>query len=670
MRRQCTGWGLSFLVVSLLTTPALAEPQHVFLPPVSFESGLSLATCAIGDVTGDGKNDVVALGSIGSAKRVYVFAQDATGSLMPSTFYDIGGFVGVYESIGIGDLTGDGRADVVAVLGPGIAVLPQTATGTLGTPVPYTSTTRTLLRVADLNNDTRLDVVCLTGNDAVDVFYQSSAGTLAAAVSYPVGHGGADDLDTGDVNGDGRTDIIVMSGQGNLYDNMGALLQTSNGFSTPVYLRVDSNNADGLGVGDVTGDGRADVMIAVSFVRQFAVVPQSAAGTLGMPIFYDINSQSFAGIDVADVTRDGLADALIATQGSIHPYLQQPDGTLIAAPAEVGVTIAGRHGFATGDVNSDGRLDVATTGGSSGLNVLYGTAAEVSVELSDDPDRVLATLPTRITAVVRNQGPDEARDVVASFVLPTGLNASSFVPSQGECDYNAMCALGNIAAGTSATITFDATSDDEGVYETRVSVSAYNFDPVESNNVDSEETTVLPAADLAVGAAVGYEDDGTVAGSIIFVSNHGPDDAIGTTLRVTLSEGLVYAGSEVHGIAGELVGSCDVSGTEVVCPLGNLPKTDLFSTPKSPEISVTLRGSGHLEASVGSDTGDPDPTNNVSTLDFGEPGTAGGLGDPLLPPAGGGDSGGCGCHLVARRTSFWVWLAGALAALVAIRRRR
>jgi hypothetical protein len=131
------------------------------------------------------------------------------------------------------------------------------------------------------------------------------------------------------------------------------------------------------------------------------------------------------------------------------------------------------------------------------------------------------------------------------------------------------------------------------------------------------------------------------------VSNNGPDDAIGATLRVALSDGLAYAGSEIHGTGAEFVGTCDVSGTEIVCPLGDLPKTDLFSMPKSPDISVELRGAGHLEATVESQTGDPDPSNDASGLDFGTDG-AGGLGNPLLPPAV-SDSGGCGCRSAACR---------------------
>ena len=63
----------------------------------------------------------------------------------------------------------------------------------------------------------------------LDVFLQTETGGLAAPATYAVPHGGYDELDAGDIDGDGRTDVVVMSGQSSGVPNVSILLQTSAG---------------------------------------------------------------------------------------------------------------------------------------------------------------------------------------------------------------------------------------------------------------------------------------------------------------------------------------------------------------------------------------------------------------------------------------------------------
>ena len=90
---------------------------------------------AIGDVTGDGRPDVVMTTSYyfdpANDFRLWVFAQGSDGALAaPVSYATSATYTDRAESVAIGDITGDGRADVVLGLdGLGVQVFPQDASG-------------------------------------------------------------------------------------------------------------------------------------------------------------------------------------------------------------------------------------------------------------------------------------------------------------------------------------------------------------------------------------------------------------------------------------------------------------------------------------------------------------------------------------------------------------
>ena len=240
---------------------------------------------AIGDVTGDGIADIVLTTGYANTPadfELFVFAGKADGTLAAPVTYATAGTYGQRPAtVDIGDVNGDGRPDVVVGLsGLGIQVFAQAGDGTLGTPTLTTSIDSHKVAVLDTPAGTEVAGIGW-GTDTVTIFADTGAG-LSATATYPVQHGGWDDIEAGDVTGDGRPDIVVMSGQG-FVPNVSVLPALGDGTFGPVaeYSVGGNQLTQGIGVGDVTGDGRSDVVASYggnSPTGRLGVFAQSPAG--------------------------------------------------------------------------------------------------------------------------------------------------------------------------------------------------------------------------------------------------------------------------------------------------------------------------------------------------------------------------------------------------------
>jgi hypothetical protein len=164
-------------------------------------------------------------------------------------------------SVDIGDLNGDGRADLVVANNPGsVSVLTRNAANTGFDPAdvhPAAGSPRQV-RIADLNADGRLDFV-IVFSGGIGAYYQNAAtpgfttqNTLITDISAGVA--------TGDFNGDGRLDVVVGTSSGQiaiLYRN-----SANTGYETPVRIGVGPNTATGhpVATGDLNVDGRTDIV--------------------------------------------------------------------------------------------------------------------------------------------------------------------------------------------------------------------------------------------------------------------------------------------------------------------------------------------------------------------------------------------------------------------------
>ena len=128
-------------------------------------------------------------------------------------------------------------------------------------------------------------------------------------------------------------------------------------------------------------------------------------------------------------------------------------------------------------------------------------AADLSVSVAGSPDPVVAGASLVYSVTATNNGPSAATDVTLTDTLPTGVTLVSATSTQGNCDVTGItvtCALGTLEVNDISTATIVVKPTTTGVITNRAEVTGNVVDRVEENNVVSQDTEVLPGADLAL----------------------------------------------------------------------------------------------------------------------------------------------------------------------------
>ncbi|MFF9145002.1 FG-GAP repeat domain-containing protein [Streptomyces sp. NPDC014861] len=413
------------LVAGLCLAPAAqAAPD----PTVSFggatavplPSGSGKGTAvALGDLNGDGRADLVT--AVKGSNTLVAALGDGRGGFGPGVSFKLDS--GVFPTaVAVEDLNDDGRLDavvaaaltkrptrhgtegmgsVVELLGDGKGGFAPATSYFAPTPVnPSTDALfPTDITVADMNGDAKPDVLTSNSNgDNVSVWTNDGTGALGTANNYYVGGGRPTSysaaqlrpsgLKTGDVNGDGRLDVVTVNAG---TSDVSVLLGDGKGRLGPATRFADSVSLGrALALGDVSGDGKPDAVVAHTD-RTISVFLGDGGGAFGAPVTHPVGGRALEGVAITDVNTDAKPDLVTNNGPDNQPTVLLGDGTgTFRNASPVHDTQAGANGsYAVGDLDADGRPDLTAASTAAGV------AAQVLLNTSK-PNRTAQSMAVRV----------------------------------------------------------------------------------------------------------------------------------------------------------------------------------------------------------------------------------------------------------------------------------
>ncbi|MGQ0828457.1 MAG: LamG-like jellyroll fold domain-containing protein [Bacteroidota bacterium] len=335
------------------------------------------------DIDLDGRPDLVAahIYSYMSVNRNTV-----TASGGPITFGPPSGYYHPYSSnysdLAVADFDGDGKVDValnnyynsaasIVVYRNTSSVAAVSFASLLEFP-GNTSVMITDIAATDLDKDGKPDIIVSYANNTVSYYRNiSSTGNINFSSKTDILIGGTSVINTiatGDLDGDGKTDVALACGTGN---NITYLRNTSSPGSisfAPYTSTTVSAATEGLAIGDIDTDGKMDLVTGSGTTNIAVIKNNSISGTISMlsPSYVSTTlSITVTDVSLSDIDGDNKADIAVGYTSGSQVSLFKNNSTasiIIAAPNHftLAASQVNPSNISVGDLNGDSKPDLLT----------------------------------------------------------------------------------------------------------------------------------------------------------------------------------------------------------------------------------------------------------------------------------------------------------------------
>ncbi len=413
----------------------LGNGNGTFQAVVTYNSGGSPESVAVADVNGDGKPDLVVASQCYTCSpirgQVSVLLGNGDGAFKSAVSYKSGGYP--CTSVVVADINGDGKLDLLAANAGDhtVGVLLGKGDGTFQTAVTYASGTTPNLAQFESVAVTDADGSETAGNNAtsggtVGLLVGNGDGTFQAAVNYPSGGYTLRGVAVGDVNGDGRPDLLLAD---ECDSNDNGTCSSANEPVGSVGVLLNNVGAPPTTTSLVSSVNPADINWVVKYTA--TVANQSSGALNGTVLFQD------GGGPIATVTlaNNQAAYSTTYTVKGTHPITATYSGVLnIAAGSASAVlteTIIKPYPTTT---------KVTTSGSPSLIGQPVAFTATVTSTYGAIPDGELVTFYNGTTEM----GTNLTKNEVATFTTSSLKAGSHFIKAIYAGDVNFKSSFGGM----------------------------------------------------------------------------------------------------------------------------------------------------------------------------------------------------------------------------------
>jgi hypothetical protein len=322
------------------------------LSPPQYLSVVQAYAVAVADMNGDGKADLISISSDNSqTSTASILLGDGHGNFQPATSQQT--VNGPSPSvIGVTDIDGDGKPDLVLYVQSFIVWLRNTGGGNFAPPVTLAKPMFRYFALGDFNNDGKPDLLYpvfnnSTGTNTFHLMLNQGGGKFTDQVA--AGLAGMNGVPTViDFNLDGIPDLVIQQVQGtsntlysfrgngdgsftqvasisvpNTYDFVtgdfdhdgfpdlageGIFYLFGDGHGNFTPLTVVGPGGDAIGLGDINGDGLPDI---VASDGSYFVAVGLGREDRNFPSPLTLHPQAWGYITLGDIDGDGLPDILV-----------------------------------------------------------------------------------------------------------------------------------------------------------------------------------------------------------------------------------------------------------------------------------------------------------------------------------------------------------------------